>query len=250
MKSKARTVASAIRIGCAGWSIASKHAALFDEGGSHLARYAARFDVAEINSSFYRSHRAETYARWAAAVPRTFRFSVKLPKAITHEARMISASRLIDRFVEEVAGLGSKLGGVLVQLPPSLAYDARIASRFFAVLRRRLDVPVACEPRHASWFEPRVDVLWARYGIARVAADPPQPAASATPGDSSRWSYWRWHGSPRMYYSAYDDAQLLALAGALQLNARRNRPAWCVFDNTAHGHAITDALKLKEMLRR
>src|SRR5205085_4945044 len=75
------------RVGCAGWSILSRHAGLFDAGASHLARYATRFDAVEVNSSFYRPHAQATYARWAASVPRRFRFSVKLPKAITHDAR-------------------------------------------------------------------------------------------------------------------------------------------------------------------
>ena len=160
------------RIGCAGWSILSRHAALFGEGDSHLARYATRFNAVEINSSFYRPHAATTYARWAASVPRSFRFSVKLPKAVTHDARLRGAGDATSRFADEIAGLGQRLGGVLVQLPPSLAFDARMANAFFAMLRRRIVAPVACEPRHASWFEPRVDVIWMRYDIARVAADP------------------------------------------------------------------------------
>jgi hypothetical protein len=70
-----------VRVGCAGWSILSRHGGHFDAGASHLARYATRFDVVEINSSFYRPHAVETYARWAAAVPARFRFSVKMPNA-------------------------------------------------------------------------------------------------------------------------------------------------------------------------
>jgi len=237
-----------IRIGCAGWSIASRHAGLFGEGDSHLARYATRFDATEINSSFHRAHRPQTYARWAAAVPQQFRFSVKLPRAITHDARLQGVGDALARFAEEVAGLGAKLGGVLVQLPPSLVHEARVAHTFFSMLRRRIAAPVACEPRHASWFEPGVDALWIRHRVARVAADPPQPVASSAPAGAGRWHYWRWHGSPRVYYSAYDDKRLRALALALRAHASKRRPAWCMFDNTAHGHAVTDALRLKTML--
>jgi len=240
----------AVRIGCAGWSIPSRHASLFGEGGSHLARYATRFDVAEINSTFHRPHRAATFERWAASVPSRFRFSVKLPKAITHEARLQGAGDALTAFFDAVAGLGPKLGGVLVQLPPSLAFDARLAARFFTMLRRRSDAPVACEPRHASWFEPRVDAVWERFGIARVAADPAPMQAAAVPGGSGeRWRYWRWHGSPRIYYSRYEDAALEALALALRARGRARGPAWCIFDNTAHGHAVEDAARLQQLLR-
>lgn len=243
------TTATSLRIGCAGWSIGSHQKSLFDAGDSMLARYATRLNAVEINSSFYRSHQASTYARWAASVPAGFRFAVKLPRAITHDARLQKAGDALAGFADEVAGLGKKLGVVLVQLPPSLAFDARIAGTFFAMLERRLEVPVACEPRHASWFDERVEAVWQRRRIARVAADPARLPLAAIPGLHGRVTYWRWHGSPRMYYSAYDDARLAALAVELSNQARRARPAWCIFDNTAHGHAVEDALRLQALLR-
>ena len=116
------------------------------------------------------------------------------------------------------------------------------------MLRRRLAVEIACEPRHPSWFEADVERLWARHGVARVAADPVRTPAAAEPGGNGDWHYWRWHGSPRIYYSAYDDARLHALATALRAHGR-TRPAWCIFDNTAHGHAVEDAARLLEKLR-
>lgn len=247
--SRSGVAAGSIRVGCAGWSIPGVHAAHFGPGPSHLARYAMRFDIAEINSSFYRSHAASTYARWAGSVPASFRFSVKLPKAITHDARLQSVGPLVTRFAREVDGLGNRLGGVLVQLPPTLAFDARIANAFFSVLRRRISARVACEPRHASWFDPRVDPIWARHDVTRVAADPAVVPMAACPGGAGRWTYWRWHGSPRLYYDAYDDRRLQALARALIAHARRTRAACMVFDNTAGGHAIADAVRLQDFLQ-
>lgn len=241
-------MAGRIRIGCAGWSVPSRHRALVGVEGSHLARYAARFDAVEINSSFYRPHAEATYARWTAQVPRDFRFSVKLPKAITHEAALRRCGTELSRFVGEAAGLGRRLGGVLVQLPPSLAFDARIADTFFAMLRRRLACAIACEPRHASWFAPAVDAVWTRYDIARVAADPARVPAAAEPGGTGRWAYFRWHGSPHVYYDAYDDARLLALAASVRAATRARRTGWVIFDNTAAGHAMADAAKLQSML--
>jgi uncharacterized protein YecE (DUF72 family) len=237
-----------VRIGCAGWSILSRHGAQFDAGESHLARYATRFDVVEINSSFYRPHAFATYARWAASVPSRFRFSVKVPKAITHDARLHAVGGLLSGFTESIAGLGDRLGGVLVQLPPSLAYDARSANTFFAMLRRRTSVPIACEPRHASWFAPRVDDTWQRHDVSRVAADPALLPEAARPGGKGRWSYWRWHGSPRMYYDAYGPQRLAELADALLARTSPARTPWCIFDNTAGGHAIADALQLQQLV--
>lgn len=237
-----------VRIGCAGWSVLSRHAALFGPGDSTLARYATRFDCVEINSSFYRPHQRKTYARWAAEVPRDFRFAVKLPKLVTHEMRLQKAAAPVDAFAGEVGGLGGKLGVVLVQLPPSLALEPRVATNFFALLRRRFPrTPIACEPRHASWFTARGDALWERHRIARVGADPAPVPEAALPGGIGALRYWRLHGSPRMYYSAYEDAALDALTDALRAGGARGQ-RWVVFDNTAHGHAVADAARLQARL--
>lgn len=241
---------AAVRIGCAGWAIPSQATHLFCAGDSHLARYATRFDVVEINSSFYRPHRVTTYRRWAESVPPDFRFAVKLPRQISHEARLVGAGDVLERFLDEVSGLGPKLGGILVQLPPSLALDVRVAEAFFSLLRGRCDVPVACEPRHASWFQPHAAALWEAFSITRVAADParlPDAASPAGPLDA-RWSYWRWHGSPRMYYSRYEQPALHGLAAQLLQRGRPGSPAWCIFDNTAAGHAVEDAARLQQLV--
>src|SRR4051812_9584355 len=92
--------------GCAGWTIPRDAAAAFPADGSHLARYAAVFNAVEINSSFYRAHRAATYARWADSVPGDFRFSVKLPRAITHDAGLRGVHALLDQFAAEAGQLG------------------------------------------------------------------------------------------------------------------------------------------------
>jgi uncharacterized protein YecE (DUF72 family) len=236
-----------IRIGCAGWSVLSRHKALFVAGDSMLASYATRFDCVEINSSFYRPHQRKTYERWAASVPRDFRFSVKLPKLVTHDQRLLKPGKVLDQFADEVGGLGTRLGGLLVQLPPSLVLEARPVNAFFAQLRARFPkARIACEPRHASWFMPKADAVWERFEVARVGADPaPLGELQAHPGGSSRWRYWRMHGSPRMYYSDYGDAALDALADELRgLKGER----WVMFDNTAHGHSISDAARLQARL--
>src|SRR4051794_8840359 len=114
---------SEIRVGVAGWSIAKEHAGRFDPEGSHLARYAGRLPAVEINSSFYRPHRPSTYARWATETPDDFAFSVKVPREITHKRRLVESDDLLARFLDETAALGTKRGPLLVQLPPSLAFD-------------------------------------------------------------------------------------------------------------------------------
>ena len=101
-------------VGCAGWTIPKEAAAAFPLAGSHLERYASVFGAVEINSSFYRPHRVTTYARWAASVADDFRFSVKLPRAITHDARLVGFDEPLAQFAHEAGTLGDKLGCVLV----------------------------------------------------------------------------------------------------------------------------------------
>lgn len=239
-----------ILVGCAGWGLPRDHQARFPAEGTHLERYAARFPAVEINTSFHRPHRPATYARWAAAVPGSFRFSVKVPKAITHGLRLRGAGDALDAFLAEAGGLGDRLGCLLVQLPPSLHFDAAAAGEFFAALRRRTGVPAACEPRHASWFTVEADGLLAGSGIARVAADPARVPEAAEPGGAPDPVYYRLHGSPRVYYSAYDGAYLDALAARLREHSAAGRRTWCIFDNTAAGAATDDALGLLARLPR
>jgi uncharacterized protein YecE (DUF72 family) len=232
------------RIGCAGWAIPKAHKAEFPVEGSHLQRYAARFPVVEINSSFYRLHQPATYARWAESVPPEFRFSAKIPRAITHEQRLVAADVLIDVFLDEVICLGSKLGCLLVQLPPSLAYDRPSADAFLADLRERYHGPVVIEPRHPSWFTKEVVARLHARRVGQVAADPACVPAAAEPAGWPELIYVRLHGSPDIYYSAYDEPYLDHLAQRMRAYAARADEVWCIFDNTARFAATPNALGL------
>jgi uncharacterized protein YecE (DUF72 family) len=238
----------ALFIGTAGWSLHSRYAADFPDAGSHLQRYSQSLNAAEINSSFHRPHRPSTYERWAASVPEDFRFSLKLPKTITHERRLVGCEDLIDAFLAEAAGLGHRLGCLLVQLPPSLAYDGKIVPGFFKALRKRTSITVACEPRHASWFEETADRALTKLRVARVAADPARAAGAEAPGGWPGLVYHRLHGSPRMYYSDYSAEFLAALAARLADSAGRAVPSWCMFDNTMSAAATGNALTLRDLL--
>ena len=235
-----------VRLGTAGWSIPRAVADQFPTEGSALERYAAVFDAVEINSTFYRPHRRSTFLRWAGATPDGFSFSVKVPRAITHDARLVNGAEALARFLDDLDPLRAKLGVLLVQLPPSLAFDQAVADNFFGGLRRiDAELPVACEPRHASWFSGEVDDLLVACRVSRVAADPARPEGAGEPGGWRGLAYYRLHGAPRMYYSAYDGAAVAALAERLQAGAE---PAWCVFDNTASGAAAADALALQRLM--
>jgi uncharacterized protein YecE (DUF72 family) len=233
-----------IRIGTAGWTIPARAADEFPSEGSSLERYSARFGCAEINSSFHRSHRPDTWRRWADAVPEDFRFSAKLPKEITHKRRLVDCFEPLGAALAELDAMGDRLDILLVQLPPSLAFEPAAAGAFFADLRSRWDRGLACEPRHPSWFEGEADALLEGMRVARVAADPARVPGAAEPGGWRGLAYFRLHGSPIPYRSSYDDGRLETYAARI---AAEPGPVRCIFDNTASAAATTDALKLREL---
>lgn len=203
-------------------------------------------NAAEINSSFYRPHRRSTYERWAASVPADFGFSAKIPKTISHEKACVDCRDEFERFLNESAGLAEKRQLLLLQLPPKFAFDRSRMTPFFDLASELDAPPIVCEPRHPSWFTAEADEFLAKRKIARVAADPARVPAAAVPGGWSGLAYFRMHGSPRTYYSSYSDAALGELARAI---SAASRTVWCIFDNTASGVALGDALRLEAMLR-
>ena len=235
-------------IGCAGWTLPRNVQHAFSSAGTHLQRYASRFNACEINSSFYRPHGPDTYRRWAESTPPAFRFSVKLPKAITHERKLVDCGPLLDEFLGQAAGLGDKLGCLLVQLPPSLAFEMRSATDFLDMLRTRWAGHVAMEPRHASWFTQAAEDILRCVRVARVLADPIRHAEGARPGGWPHFVYLRLHGSPRMYYSSYEPELINRLAERMVLAQREAKALWCIFDNTASGAAADNALSLLQAL--
>ena len=223
-------------IATAAWSIPQKVADRFAQEGSSLTRYASAFDGVEINSTFYRRHKASTYARWAGSVPDSFRFAVKIPKEITHTRAMKDIAEPFGAFLEDIRPLGAKRGPLLCQLPPSLAFDADAFDSAFNTVRNADDGPIVIEVRHKSWASAEALDLLKSYAINRVLADP-APVWPMEDFDMPP-KYVRLHGKPKIYYSSYADEQIRPFSDVLAADS------WCVFDNTASGAAIDNALTL------
>ena len=226
-------------IATAAWSIPKSVVSRFRQEGSGLARYAAVFNGVEINSTFYRRHRATTFERWAAAVPDNFRFAVKLPGEITHTLRLKNIGEAFRVFLGDISPLHGKLGPLLCQLPPSLPFDEQDAETAFGTMRTRHQGPIVLEVRHKSWADDRALALLTRFSIGRVLADPApvwQVADLPLPIE-----YVRLHGAPKRYYSSYSDKELQSFRTVL------GPGSWCVFDNTASGAAAQNALRMLDM---
>lgn len=227
-------------VGTAGWSVDRK-VKRFAKTGSMLERYASVFGGVEVNSSFYRRHRPATWHRWHDAVPETFTFAVKLARSVTHERGLVDADAEIETFFADVAPLRSKLGPVLVQLPPRLEFDPPVLAAFFQCVRGHWKGRIEIEPRHVSWSEKSALGLLKEYEIGLVYADPQgKELREAAIGTHS--NYFRLHGSPKVYFSSYSADEIREIA------ARLGPRSWCIFDNTASGAAQINGIRMLNIL--
>lgn len=227
-------------IATAAWSIPKTVADRFAGEGSGLTRYASVFKGVEINSTFYRRHKPSTFARWAESVPDGFRFSVKIPRELTHVRRMKDIGEPFGIFLEDISPLGKKRGPLLCQLPPSLAFDPDQMETALNAMRNADQGSIVIEVRHKSWASNEAAALLRKYAIDPVLADPAPVWLAEDFADPPL--YVRLHGKPRIYYSSYTEEEISAFSKRLTAGS------WCVFDNTASGAAIENALTMLEML--
>jgi len=226
----------AVRIGISGWTYGPWRGTFFPAGLAQkreLAYASRQLASIEINGTFYSLQRPSSYGSWHEQTPADFVFAVKAPKFITHIRRLKDvAVPVANFFASGVLRLGEKLGPILWQLPPSLAYEPERLEAFLALLphdtraalalARRHDAkvrepwlePVAPRPvRHAleirneSFRRPEFVALLRRHGVALVVAD----TAGKWPlmeDITADFVYVRLHGDEELYVSGYTDAAL------------------------------------------
>jgi uncharacterized protein YecE (DUF72 family) len=209
-----------------------------------LAWYAGRFRTVELNNPFYRPPSADTFARWAAAVPDDFRFAVKVTRVVSHYRRLRGATEPLDRFLEQAVALGPKLGPLLVQLPPQFPLDRRALEDFLATLS-----PLhrwVLEVRHPSWQVPAVYEALASCGVALCV-----PVGGAVQPDlvtTAGFTYVRMHAG-RAPGGRFEDEELAGWAGRARALARSGKDVYVYFNNDREGHAPRDAERLRHLLR-
>lgn len=235
-----------IYVGTAGWNIPSSLKEKFLSEGTHLQKYSEKLNCVEINSSFYRDHKFETYQKWSQLTPDDFLFSVKLLRYFTHEKRLVETGSILKDSLNNIFGLGPKLGVLLIQLPPSLSFEYQIAKIFFQKITRYCDCPVVLEPRHISWCTSKALNLLEEFKISKALADP-EPCKilkSQRPSVEKSVRYFRLHGSPEIYRSNYEPEALNRLYAKLKNPLSPTQQTWIIFDNTTFHFATQNALEL------
>ncbi|MCV7195097.1 DUF72 domain-containing protein [Mycobacterium angelicum] len=240
----------AVRIGTSGWSYNHWADVLYPPGlpaARRLLRYIEVFDTVELNASFYRWPRDSTFVGWRNQLPDGFTMSVKAHRGLTHYRRLASPEPWIERFAQCWQLLGDRHGMLLVQLHPEQQRDdARLDSFLRGVPAA---IRVAVELRHPSWNAPAVYTLLENHRAAYVVMS--GAGLVCVPCATTDQVYVRMHGPEpaTMYTGSYTSDDLRWWAERITGWDGEGRDVWVYFNNDLGGHAVRNALSLRELVR-
>lgn len=238
-----------VRIGCSGWNYHHWRGLFYPDTlpvKKWFGFYAEQFDTVEINNSFYRLPKAETFDKWREQAPPGFVYTVKANRYLTQAKKLKDCAEPVAQMMPPVRHLGETLGPILYQLPPNLRINLARLEEFLTLLPR--DLTHVFEFRDPSWYVSQTLALLERYGASFCCHD---MAGSA----SERWAvgpvaYVRFHDASGKYWGRYSDDTLPGWSDWMKTQAEAGRTVWAYFNNDVHAHAIHDALTLKSMMRR
>lgn len=240
-------------IGTSGWTYSSWKGTYYPEdlpSRQYLEFYAREFPTTEVNYSFYHLPRPSTYEKWAVQVPDGFVFALKASRFITHIKRLVDVEEPWHTFVENARPLGSHLGPILFQFPPSFRAERK---RLAAFLRGAQQPASKSHPfrlvfefRHDSWFTEEIYALLRQYHAALCIADSPRyPREDVITAD---FTYLRFHGRIQLFASKYSDAELAEEAKKIKRYLRKGLGVFAYFNNDAEGHAVENARTLRKLV--
>ncbi len=235
-----------VRIGTSGWTYAHWKDVFYPDDqpkAKWLEYYAQEFDTVELNASFYRLPKETTFKNWFRKTPEGFLWALKASRYITHIKRLSDVNEALQRFYDRAGHLGSKLGPLLFQLPPSLTYDAQLAQTFLAQLDPSFKH--AIEVRHPSWLNSEFFTQLQDNNTAFCISDTGgrYPYREEITADSV---YIRLHGSRKLYASEYTPEELEMWAKKI---VGWGCEAFLYFDNDFGGYAIRNAQMLKKIMK-
>lgn len=248
-----------IRLGTQGWNYAGWVGSLYPTStrpADFLTMYARAFDTVEVDSTFYAVPASATVRGWAGRTPPEFVFSLKLPREITHERRLVGAEDVLTEFTDRVRELGPKLGPLLVQLGPDFGPDE--FSTFVAFLPLLpTDLRFAIEFRQPGWIRHDVLALLRKHRVALALSDGQWISRDAVLELAARpttdFLYLRWMGPNRDItdYSRVQidrSAELTSWAEVLRSLASRAITVFGYFNNHFSGHSPASARELQRLL--
>ncbi len=242
-----------IHIGTSGWSYKHWKESFYPKGtkpADYLHYYAEHFSTTEINTTFYHLPRQSTVENWLHQVPENFRFSIKISRYLTQMKKLLEPEEPLERFFTAIEPVKYLCGIILLQLPPSLAFDYERTDYLFSLLRKEYKpYQFALEVRHNSWLEVDSISLLTKYEIAFVISQSGNkfPYAEIV---TAKNIYVRFHGPEALYASSYSDESLQYYAEKFLQWQKEGHVIWAYFNNDINGHAIANAKKLTEIIQQ
>jgi uncharacterized protein YecE (DUF72 family) len=230
-----------VLVGTSGWQYRHWRAVFYPEGVPQrqwLEYYSGRFCTVENDGTFYRLPARETFERWRARTPDEFVMAVKASRYLTHYLRLRDPDEPVRRMLDAFAGLGDKLGPVLLQLPPGMTADPPLLDRALAQFPSA--IRVAVEPRDPSWWNDRIREVLAAHGAALCWTD--RCGEPATPlWRTADWGYLRFHEGDGHPWPRYPDRCLRDWADRVAHAWPEAGTAYAYFNNDQYGAAVLDA---------
>ncbi len=232
-------------IGCSGFHYKHWKGLFYPEGlaqNKWFDFYSQHFKTLELNVTFYRFPQLSFLETWYKKSPNPFSFSVKAPRAITHYKQFIETKQLTDDFYGTVQeGLKDKLGCVLFQMPPRMAYKQEKLEQIIDNLNPAFNNVL--EFRHESWWNEEVYNKLSKHNITFCGMSHPQLPEDVI--QNTKVLYFRFHGVPHLYSSPYDMAALARIANEIEENAK-TKETFIYFNNDIGGSAIKNAKEMEE----
>ncbi len=232
-------------IGCSGFHYKHWKGVFYPEGLSQskwFDFYHQHFKTLELNVTFYRFPQLSFLETWYKKSPDTFSFSVKAPRAITHYKQFIETKQLVNDFYGTVQeGLKDKLGCVLFQMPPRMAYKEEKLEQIIDNLDPAFKNVL--EFRHESWWNAEVYSKLSKHNITFCGMSHPQLPEDVV--QNTKILYFRFHGVPHLYSSPYDMDTLTRIANEIEENTK-TKEAYIYFNNDIGGSAIKNAKEMEE----
>jgi uncharacterized protein YecE (DUF72 family) len=236
-----------VRIGTSGYVYPHWRKGVFYPSGlparHELCYYAARFRTVELNNPFYRLPTPEMFVRWRESTPSDFNFAVKASRYITHLKRLHNVVDEIALFMERATMLGSKLGPVLFQLPPTQRIDTARLRTFLALLTQNQRWVV--EFRHSSWHTSETYQLLAEAGVALCI-----PVGGRVEPDhitTAPFTYIRMHRGQELA-GGFTREELKSWAAQVRALATSGKEVYIYFNNDWEGFALRDAVTLETLV--
>ena len=249
MQTSASAAQAPVRIGCSGWIYQHWRGLFYPQGLPQkrwFAHHAGEFDTVEINNSFYRLPKPETFAAWCDQAPDGFRYAVKAHRYVTGAKKLKDCEEPVANIMASIRKLGATLGPVLYQLPPRFGLNLERLERFLEIIPK--DVINIFEFRDKSWYDDQVFAALERAGAGFCSHDmsgSKSPRLALGPA-----AYVRFHGGEGKYWGRYSNECLLDWTDWLLRQARQGREVWAYFNNDVEAHAVHDACTLQAMVRQ